>query len=89
MLKNAYNAGVTAAYQRYKIALPLSGSSLGADYGVAPTGPEQSHGTERNPYRFTARSPGVLQNVDSAWNLSDYNKQAPGYSGAWGSETIG
>jgi hypothetical protein len=104
MLKSAYNYGVKAACERYKIAIPLSGAPMGADYGVAPRGEETSHGTERtvypptggrNPptddpnYNATTDSHGHGRDADALWNISEYNRHAPGYSGEWGQEVIG
>lgn len=103
MLKVAYNYGVKAALTRLKVALPLSSPGLGADYGVGPSGPIVSHGTRLlqyppqeganpepgKPYHATTDSHGKDYGSDFLWNMSEYDKLAPGYSGEWGQEVIG
>ncbi len=92
--------GVKAALERFKVALPLSGAPMGADYGVAPSGPEVSHGTDRRPYLGKHPNPPLnapdynnrARAEDASnrlWDISEYDKLAPGYAGAWGQEVIG
>lgn len=101
MLKAAYNAGMRAALVRYKVALPVSGGAMGADYGVAPSGSEVSHGTDRTTYapgkndNPSTRDPDYNDkskeygSPDFLWNISEYNRLSPGYTGEWGQEVIG
>jgi hypothetical protein len=98
-LRSHYNAGVRAALAQFKLAE----GTLGADYGVAPSGEEQSHGTRLNEYplrhasnpqlgsdyQFTTRSHGKDYGTDFLWNLSEYDKLAPGATGEFGQEVIG
>ena len=44
--------------------------------------------------RWTCGAPitsahGWGRDADSLWNVSEYNRQAPGYQGEWGQEVIG
>ena len=70
MLKSAYHNGIKAACARYKIAIPLSGRSMAAEHGVAPSGPEVSHGTDRRPYASgqAQHLPQDQFNTDWLWN---------------------
>lgn len=88
---------MSAALARFKLAGPA-----GADYGVAPRGPELSHGTALNaypplatgnvpagnPYDAAARAKAEGA-TDLLWNLSEYDRLAPGGAGDYGQETIG
>jgi hypothetical protein len=99
MLREDYNSGVGAALARFKLA----DGTLGADYGVAPRGEEQSHGTRLNEYplrrgdnsapgdayQFTSRAHGKDYGSDFLWNISKYDRWAPGATGEWGQEVIG
>lgn len=90
MLKSAYNRGVQAALARHKLA-----GVLGADYGVAPSGPEVSHGTDRRQYAPITKLPDptaeerTLDRAHRLWDISEYDRLAPGMTGAWGQEVIG
>lgn len=84
-----YNYGVKAAMARFKLAGPM-----GADVGVAPRGPEFSHGTALNQYPLASSNVAGQMRADNAtdslWNLSEYDRLAPGTSGSsYGQETIG
>lgn len=96
MLRIAYNSGVKAALARFKLASPT-----GADFPVGPMGPELSHGTARTqvtrpganpapgePFDFQQRAL-AENNSDALWNISEYDKLAPGNTGEWGQEVIG
>jgi hypothetical protein len=99
MFQSAFDAGFSAALRRFKLA----DGTLGADYGVAPSGEEQSHGPRLNEYplrrgsnpqlgsdyQFTTRSHGKDYGTDFLWNLSEYDKLAPGATGEFGQEVIG
>lgn len=67
---------------------------MGANVGVMPRGPEQSHGTEllQYPKRSPATDPNS-QDPDMSswlWNISDIDHMAPGRSdGTFGQEVIG
>jgi hypothetical protein len=96
MLRRAYNSGVAAACQRFKVAIDIRPGTLGADRPVAPPGEEQSHGTELLPYpkadsggQLPSETPGKNYGVDFLWDTSNYDNWAPGATGEWGSETIG
>lgn len=91
MLKSAYRNGIKAAYTRFKIAIPLSGACQGADYGVAPSGPEVSHGTDRRSYA-PGRSQHLPQdpfNADWLWHNQRLDRMAPGNVSGFGQEVIG
>lgn len=89
-VRTAYNRGVQAALVRFKMAGPL-----GADYGVAPSGPEVSHGTDRRQYAPVTSLPdqGAEERTEDRahrlWDLSEYDRLAPGMAGNWGQEVIG
>ncbi|SRR6266542_93220 len=99
MLRPSYSRGVAAALRRYKLA----DGTLGADYGVAPRGDEQSHGTRLNQYptrgasnpslgseqQFTTNAHGKDYGTDFLWNLTSYDHLAPGATGEFGQEVIG
>jgi hypothetical protein len=99
VLRKAYQSGVAAALARFKVA----DGTLGADYGVAPRGPEQSHGTQLNEYpvragsnpelrrdrQFTTSTHGKDYGPAFLWNLSTYDDLAPGATGEFGQEVIG
>ena len=98
MLKTAYHRGVVAALTRFKIAIPLSGASaMGADPGVAPAGPEQSHGTDRIEHGKGARThtdaasplPQDQFNADWLWQNQDLERMGPGMVSGFGQENIG
>jgi len=96
MLKRAYNAGARAALARYKVAIPVSPPGYGADYGVAPSGPELTHGTDRVPHEknrgtsdVEAALPQDQFNADWLWENQRLDRMAPGYTGEWGQEVIG
>lgn len=91
MLKTAHDRGARAALVFFKIAGPM-----GADIAVQPRGPEVSHGTEA--IQYARRDAGPLAPASAAradmpdwlWNLSSYDRQAPGRAdGSYGQETIG
>lgn len=103
-LRTAYNYGVKAACARYKVALPVTSPGYGSDYGVGPSGPSMSHGTALNAYppkssdnppttapnyNFEADAHGHGRDADALWNISEYDRLAPGYAGEWGQEVIG
>ena len=99
MLKIAYNAGVKAAIAHFKLAETV----LGASPGVAPRGEEVSHGSDRiQDAPQSAEVPPSGQGhqsptqdkahnaVDWLWNISEYDKLAPGGAGGqFGEEVIG
>lgn len=95
MLRNAYNSGMAAALARFKLAVDIRPGTLGGDTGVAPTGEEQSHGTQLNAYPTrpggapTPSAPDKEHNSDFLWGISNYDNWAPGAVGEWGQETIG
>lgn len=77
-----------------RLARDKTSGALGADVGVAPSGDEQSHGTQRNQY--PARSPATDPNgqdpnmTDWLWDISDIDHLAPGRAdGTYGQEVIG
>lgn len=90
----AYEAGARAALAKFA-------GAMGADAGVMPSGPEQSHGTERIQYaqRDTPRDGATpLEGSEAAANMPDwlwdnfttYDSIAPGRAdGTWGQEVIG
>jgi len=94
MLGDAYAAGVRTAMQ--KLAGPM-----GADMKPMPSGPEQTHGTDRIQYApTTGVNDGTKTDRASAtrgglpgwlWdNFTTYDAIAPGYAdGSYGQETIG
>ena len=96
-LRTAYNSGVKAALQRFKVAGPL-----GADYGVMPQGEALSHGTALNanaPRSDSNPAPGEAFDdaarmkaegtSDLLWNLSEYDKLAAGGAGGqYGQEEV-
>jgi hypothetical protein len=96
-LSTAYHRGVSAAKVRFKV-----GGPMGADFGVAPSGPELSHGTMLHPNLPRATSNPELGGAydpaararaegatDSLWNLTEYERMAPGNVSGFGTETIG
>lgn len=96
-LSTAFHRGVSAAKARFKVAGPM-----GADYGVGPSGPEVSHGTALNPNLPLATSNPELGGAydpsararaegatDQLFNLSEYDRMAPGNVSGFGTETIG
>lgn len=105
MLKTAYNNGVKAALARLKIAIPLpDATAYGATINPSPQGPEQSHGTQLNTYpprqnanppttdpsyNFESKAHGKDRDADFLWNISEYDRLAPGATGEWGQEVIG
>lgn len=97
MLKSAYSYGVKTAYARFKIAIPLTSAPQGADYGVAPSGPETSHGTDRLLHAKGERSnadvaPALPQdqfNPDWLWKNQDLEHMGPGMVEGFGQEVIG
>lgn len=97
-LRQAYLHGVKTAFARLKVAIEIPGiRSMGADPGVQPSGPEQTHGTDRvlqarGQRDSTAPAEHLPQdqfNSDWLWNMSEYDRLAPGYTGEWGQEVIG
>lgn len=90
----SFNSGARAALAKF-------GSAMGADAGVMPSGPEQSHGTERIQYaqRDTPKdgvtsldgSAAAANMPDWLWNnFTTYDRTAPGRAdGTWGQEVIG
>lgn len=96
-LTTAYRLGAAAARSRFKVA-----GSLGAEYGVAPSGPEVSHGTALYPNQPRVSSNTELEGAhdpaararaegatDWLWNLSTYDRMSPGSDSGYGQETIG
>lgn len=87
---------LTAEYRRGRSAalaqLKLSGA-MGAEPGVQPKGPEQSHGTARTQYppqqNGTSATRANMQ--DWLWdNFTTYDRIAPGRAdGTFGQEVIG
>lgn len=87
MIARAHQAGRDAALRRFKIAGPM-----GADYGVAPRGDEQSHGsadTAYAPRAPTDPSQPPTSMSDWLWAMSEHDRLAPGAASEYGSETIG
>ena len=82
-LEAAYDKGKKAAFARFKLA-----ETMGADYGVAPRGEEQSHGTAEIPYqgRGQTTDPDMSQWL---WDIFGEGREAPGAVGEYGTETIG
>lgn len=84
----AYAAGAHAALTRLK----LSGA-MGAEPGVQPKGPEQSHGTARIQYppQEEGTSAARANMPDWLWdNFTTYDRIAPGRAdGTFGQEVIG
>jgi hypothetical protein len=93
-LRVSYECGARAALAKFA-------GALGADAGVMPSGPEQSHGTERIQYaQRDAPKDGATPLEGSAaaasmpdwlWdNFTTYDRAAPGRAdGTWGQEVIG
>ena|ERR1700745_3732819 len=95
-LKLAFLSGVNTAFARYKIAIPVNSPGLGADYGVAPSGREMSHGTDRIPQEKDRGNADPAQsltqdqyNADWLWDNQKLDHMAPGYQGEWGQEVVG
>lgn len=87
-LKAAYDQGARAALATLKLAGPM-----GAEPGVQPKGPEQSHGTARVQYpaQQDGTSAARASMPDWLWdNFTTYDRMAPGRSdGTFGQEVIG
>lgn len=88
MLQTAYSRGFRAAIDALKLA-----GVMGADMGVAPRGPEQSHGSTRieYPVQREGTSAARASMPDWLWNtFTTYDRAAPGRAdGTFGQETIG
>lgn len=84
----AYAAGARGALARLKLAGPM-----GAEPGVQPKGPEQSHGTARIQYppQEQGTSAARANMPDWLWdNFTSYDRIAPGRAdGTFGQEVIG
>jgi hypothetical protein len=96
-LATAHRRGVTDALARFKVAGPM-----GAEYGVGPPGSEVSHGTMLLPNQPRSSSnsvPGGAYDpatrlraegsTDALFNISEYDRQAPGNVSGYGQEVIG
>ena len=87
-LKTAYETGARAALAQLKLAGPM-----GAEPGVQPKGPEQSHGTARIQYppQQEGTSATRANMPDWLWdNFTTYDRMAPGRAdGSYGQEVIG
>jgi hypothetical protein len=93
-LRETFTAGARAALAKFA-------GPMGADVGVMPPGPEQSHGTERIQYaKRDTPDDGAPPDAASAWradmpdwlwdNFTTYDRAAPGRAdGTWGQEVIG
>lgn len=75
-LRTAYLAGAAAALAKFA-------SSLGADYGIAPRGTAQVHGTSIRPYR--AGGPPSAAAIDRTFDTFGDDRKVTGT----GTETIG
>ena len=87
-LKAAYAQGARAALATLKL-----GGAMGAEPGVQPKGPEQSHGTESVAYpaQQAGTSAARANMPDWLWdNFTTYDQMAPGRAdGTFGQEVIG
>jgi len=84
-LEASYEKGKKAALARFKIS-----DTMGADYGVAPSGPEQSHGARTIPYADTGRRETADPDMSQwLWDVFGEGKEAPGNVSGYGTETIG
>jgi hypothetical protein len=85
-LEASYNKGKKAALRQFKLS-----ETMGADYGVAPRGPTQSHGTTTVPYPNNgSHETADLDMSQRLWDLFGKGKEAPGGAGGqYGTETIG
>jgi hypothetical protein len=88
-----YQRGARAALERLKLAGPM-----GAEPGVQPKGPEQSHGTARVQYAKRTGPANPMGNAAAPANMPDwlwdnfttYDQIAPGRAdGTFGQEVIG
>lgn len=85
-LEASYAKGKKAALAHFKLA-----DTMGADYGVAPSGrEEQSHGTAEIPYPNGRRETADPDMSQWLWDIFGEGKEAPGGAGGqYGTETIG
>ena len=94
-LRSTYFQGLTSALTHYGLA--KHAAVMGANYGVNPTGDEQSHGTERIEYPRRYRSSSApfetlhqdQFNGDWLWKNQDLDHMAPGKVEGFGTENIG
>ena len=86
LLEEARAKGAAAAIAHFKLA-----DTMGADYGVAPSGDEQSHGTDTVTYAPSRGHENQDPNMpDWLFDLFATDRQGPGGAGGqYGTETIG